>query len=104
MLLLTERTTQMTTSKKPRRKARPAAEPSAEPATAPGKRPTKQSKVLDLLHAEGGVPLTVIVAATGWLPHSARAALTGLRQQGHVIERSKLDGVTRYAITSVVVQ
>ena len=103
VLLLTERTTQMTTSNKRRRMARPAAEPSAEPATAPVKRPTKQSMVLDLLHGERGVPLAVIVAATGWQVHSARAALTGLRQQGHAIERSKIDGETRYAITSVVV-
>ena len=90
----------MTTSNKPRRMARPAAQSRAEPATAaPIKRPTKQSLVLDLLRGEGGVALVTLVAATGWLPHSARAALTGLRQRGHAIERSKLDGVTRYAIT-----
>ena len=50
------------------------------------------------------MPLAAIVAATGWQAHSARAALTGLRQQGHAIERSKLDGETRYAITSAVVK
>ena len=103
VLLLTDRTTQMTTTNKPRRMARPAAASTAEPATAPAKRPTKQNLVLDLLRAEGGAPLAAIVAATDWLPHSARAALTGLRKQGHAIERSKLDGETRYAITSVVV-
>ena len=60
--------------------------------------------MLDLLQEEGGVPLAAIVAATGWQAHSARAALTGLRQQGHAIERGKLDGETRYAITSAVVK
>jgi hypothetical protein len=41
-----------------------------------------------------------LVAATNWLPHTARAALTGLRKKGHTIIRNKVDGVTRYAISS----
>lgn len=98
VLLLTERTTQMSTSNKPRRMARPAAEAYIEPATVPTKSPTKQSQVIDLLRGEGGVALAAIVDATGWQPHTARAALTGLRKQGHAIERSKIDGETRYAI------
>ena len=93
----------MTTTKNLRRMARPAAVFAAEPVIAPIKRPTKQSQVLHLLRGEGGVPLAAIVAATGWQAHSARAALTVLRQQGHAIERSKLEGETRYAITSKVV-
>jgi len=38
------------------------------------------------------------VAATGWLPHTTRAALTGLRKKGHAIARDRVEGVTRYAI------
>jgi hypothetical protein len=30
-----------------------------------------------------------MVAATGWLPHTTRAALTGLKKKDHVLERSK---------------
>ena len=98
VLLLTERTTQMSTSNKPRRMARPAAEAYIEPATVPTKSPTKQSQVINLLRGEGGVALAAIVDATGWQPHTARAALTGLRKQGHAIERGKIDGETHYAI------
>jgi DNA-binding transcriptional regulator PaaX len=96
VLLLIESTTSMTTTKPLRRIVS-----SAEPAnTCPSKRSTKQSLMLDLLQGEGGVSLAKIVAATGWQPHSIRAALTGLRKQGHPIERSKVGGESRYAIFS----
>ena len=104
VLLQTERITQMSTSNKRRRMARPAGEASAEPATSPAKRPTKQSRVIDLLRSEGGVALAAIVAATGWQSHTARAALTGMRKQGHAIERSKVDGETRYAIAAAAAE
>lgn len=39
------------------------------------------------------------VTATGWLPHTMRAALTGLKKKGHAIDRSKRDDVTCYRIT-----
>ena len=100
VLLLTERTTLMTTIQKPRHMARPA----ATSAAAPDKRPTKHSLMLNHLLGDGGVPLAAIVTATGWQAHTVRAALTGLRKQGHTIERSKTDGQTRYAITAVAAQ
>lgn len=62
------------------------------------KRVSKQDLILDLMRAEGGVSLPAIIAATGWLPHTARAALTGLRKKGHAIEKSKVDGETCYSI------
>ncbi len=31
--------------------------------------------------------LDALIEATGWLPHTTRAALTGLRKKGYVIER-----------------
>ena len=37
-----------------------------------------------------------MVTATGWLPHTTRAALTGLRKKGYVIDSDKLDGVRTY--------
>ena len=39
-----------------------------------------------------------IVETLGWLPHTVRAALTRLRQQGFRIERVREDGVSRYRI------
>ena len=42
-----------------------------------------------------------LIAATGWLPHTTRAALTGLRHKGFVLDRDKrADGTTVYRISS----
>ena len=65
----------------------------------PPKPPSKTSLILGMLQQAGGTTLKQMVQATGWLPHTTRAALTGLRKKGHAIERSKVDGETRYAIT-----
>jgi hypothetical protein len=37
-----------------------------------------------------------MVAATCWLPHTTRAALTGLRKKGYAIDSDKVDGVRTY--------
>lgn len=66
--------------------------------TPPPPRTTKVSMVLALLGRTEGATQAELVAATGWLPHTMRAALTGLRKKGHVIERGKRDDVTRYHI------
>lgn len=50
------------------------------------------------LEANGGASLAELVDATGWQPHSVRAAMTGLRKQGLTIEKTPVDGVTRFAI------
>lgn len=63
--------------------------------------PTKSSKadkVLSLLKRTEGATLDDLVEATGWLPHTTRAALTGLRKKGHAIQRTKVDGVSRYGL------
>lgn len=61
---------------------------------------TKCALVLDLLRRSEGASLAELVAATGWLPHTMRAALTGLRKKGHAIERSKRAETTVYQIAS----
>jgi DNA-binding MarR family transcriptional regulator len=53
--------------------------------------PAKIVQVVALLKRSEGASLAEIIAITGWQPHSARAALTGLRKKGHLIERSKRD-------------
>ena len=63
-------------------------------------RTTKQSLLIDLLEQESGASLATIVEATGWLPHTARAALTGLRKKGHAIERFRIHDETRYRIAT----
>jgi hypothetical protein len=64
-------------------------------------RTTKIATVLTLLARPDGATLAELVAATDWLPHTTRAALTGLRKKGHAIERGKRDDVTCYAIAQV---
>lgn len=55
--------------------------------------------VKGLLRRTEGATLDELVEATGWQPHSTRAALTGLRKKGHAIEKTKRDEVTCYRIT-----
>ena len=71
-----------------------------EPSTAPTPPLSKHAQLLVLLTRPGGATLDDLIAATGWLSHTTRAALTGLRKKGHVIARDKVDGVSRYTITS----
>ncbi len=63
-------------------------------------RQTKSALVLSLLRRDEGATLTELVAATGWQPHTTRAALTGLRKKGHVLEKTKRDEVTCYRIAA----
>lgn len=58
-------------------------------------RRTKSGAVLALLQRREGATLGQLVEATGWLPHTARAALTGLRKKGHVITSGKENGQSR---------
>ena len=62
-------------------------------------KPNKTDAVLKLLKRSQGATMAQLQKLTGWLPHSARAALTGLRKKGHVITRGKnAKGVTVYKI------
>ena len=46
---------------------------------------TKIAQVIELLQRSDGAALAELVAATGWLPHTTRAALTGLRKRGYAV-------------------
>ena len=59
-------------------------------------RVTKTSAVLDLLRRDEGATLAELITATSWLPHTIRAALTGLKKKTHVIERGKRGDTTCY--------
>jgi hypothetical protein len=48
---------------------------------------TKISRVVGLLQRDNGATLDEVIALTGWLPHTSRAALTGLRKRGYAIEK-----------------
>lgn len=58
-------------------------------------RQTKSAAVLALLQRKEGATPDQLVEATGWLLHTARAALTGLKKKGHVITSSKEGGRPR---------
>jgi hypothetical protein len=73
----------------------PAPEQTPSPAPA---REKKIDKVIALLRREDGATLAEMIEATGWLAHTTRAALTGLRKKGHVLEKSKRDDATCYRI------
>ena len=63
------------------------------------KRPTKTDAVLKRLRRANGASIAELQKATGWQPHSVRAALTGLRKRSIEIVRSKDPaGTTRYAV------
>ena len=59
---------------------------------------TKISLVIRLLERVEGASLEEIVSATAWLPHTTRAALTGLKKKGKVITKGKRGDVTCYFI------
>jgi uncharacterized protein DUF3489 len=94
-------------SEKPARKSRRAAKPAGrkgakravgDAAPRPG---SKLARVIDMLAARGGATIDALVKATDWLPHTTRAALTGLRKRGYRIEKERgKDGKTAYRIVA----
>jgi hypothetical protein len=52
---------------------------------------TKLAQVVGLLQRDHGATLPELVAATDWLPHTARAALTGLRKRGYGVTLDRSD-------------
>ncbi|WP_246604998.1 DUF3489 domain-containing protein [Aquisediminimonas sediminicola] len=74
------------------------------PVPTTSKAQTKASLVEELLQQEQGASLAELCQATGWLPHTCRAFLTGLRKKGRELERDKReDGTTIYKTTSIEV-
>ncbi len=60
------------------------------------KTPSKQDRLAALVVRDEGATLDQMVAALGWLPHTTRAALTGLKKKGFAISSDKVDGVRTY--------
>ncbi|MGK8235788.1 DUF3489 domain-containing protein [Roseovarius sp. MS2] len=73
---------------------------SRSPSTPPSE--TKAAILRKLLSRKSGADLATLQSATGWQPHSVRAALSGLRKAGYRIDRAasaKPGGDTVYRIT-----
>ncbi len=57
---------------------------------------SKQALLVDALLRPEGATLEALRSATGWLPHTVRAALTGLRKRGYTVAVQRVEGVTTY--------
>jgi hypothetical protein len=68
----------------------------------PAKSPSKQQLVANLLLRDEGATLSDMIAATGWLPHTTRAALTGLKKKGYALSSDQADGVRTYRAVAPV--
>ena len=69
-----------------------------------GRRPasTKRAMMIGMLERTGGASVAEIGERLGWLPHTVRAAITGLRHAGREVTRSKDDkGQTVYRLALV---
>lgn len=78
-------------------------DPSVEPTTksVSGKTGSKKGRLVGLLSNPKGARVLSICKALEWQKHTVRAAVSGLRADGYVIESyaSSKDGVTVYRIT-----
>lgn len=93
------------TTKRPRRMARepksagavgaPACTPNSAVEPKPANPSSKSSLVLQMLQRLEGATIAQIATTTGWLPHTTRAALTGLKKKGHEITSEKAEGQDR---------
>jgi hypothetical protein len=63
----------------------------AKPVSGKPREGTKIAQVINLLQRDQGATLDDLIAATGWLPHTARAALTGLRHRGYEVRLQRGD-------------
>src|SRR5215216_183976 len=75
-------------------------EEGADAEVAPSRKGSKRAEkalVLSLLSRPQGATIDDLLGATGWLPHTSRAALTGLRKEGYEFAKSKnAEGETVY--------
>lgn len=63
---------------------------------------TQLGDVVDQLSADAGATIGELTTATGWLGHTTRAALTGLRRRGYMLSltRRERDGASVYRIAA----
>jgi len=80
--------------------AAPAAGQGGPPTAEPAGRITKQATLIAMLSDDVGASVPTLSETLKWQIHTVRAALTGLRQKGHELARTKdAAGTTIYRIT-----
>lgn len=80
---------------------KPAAKP--EPKSIEAKSKTKKARLIELLMAKDGVTVPALAETLGWLPHTARAALTGLKKDGLTVTKLPPENgsrASRYTLAS----
>jgi hypothetical protein len=67
---------------------------------APPHEGSKLASVIALLRRSEGATIDVLTKATGWLPHTTRAAITGVRKRGYsvILDRSA-EGASVYRLS-----
>jgi hypothetical protein len=75
--------------------------PQSEPATSTPRAGPKQALLLEMLSRENGATIDELIDATGWLPHTTRAAISGLRKRGQDVSNERNDGISRYHLAEV---
>jgi hypothetical protein len=73
-----------------------------EPSRRPPRVGSKLDRLLGMVSTEEGATLEELTGATGWLPHTARAALTGLRKRGYDVRlvRGDRETAAAYRVTA----
>jgi hypothetical protein len=75
----------------PQAKDGPSPDEGGRPARATAPRDgSKLAQVIELLRRADGATIVDLTQATGWLPHTTRAALTGLRKRGYAVIRERI--------------
>ena len=71
----------------------------------PPREGSKIAQVIKRLSQEAGASLPELIQLTGWLPHTTRAAMTGLRKRGYTValERGE-NNAPVYRVTSAPAQ
>lgn len=59
---------------------------------------SKQEALVERLRQENGATIDELTTAFGWLPHTTRAVISGLRKKGYAVENIRKDGLSRYRI------
>lgn len=80
------------------RAADPPSEPPPLPQLGEVRAGTKLALVIKRLRREKGVTVAELMKTTGWLPHTTRAAISGLRKKGYEIITDQDESGTRYRI------
>jgi hypothetical protein len=72
------------------------------PTIRPPRGGSKLDRVLTMLSSTSGGTIAELIAAIDWLPHTTRAAFTGLRKRGYelTLSRGERDGASVYRVVA----